>query len=105
MGAAATLEHELPLEAMWHAYRAPGLRPKRRVELDPSMDGALLNTRYYASSRGQFLKDDPAFLSLGIKAKLSKYHNRAIRRFFKILIEYRFTGSTSRNCKVSEPGG
>jgi RHS repeat-associated protein len=47
---------EVSLEAMWHAYK---------VEADSSIRVALLNARYYDSSRGQFLTEEPIYLALG----------------------------------------
>jgi hypothetical protein len=55
----AAVERETSLEAMWHAYRAFHFSPQSEVEANPSIRGALLNARYYDSSRGQFLSEDP----------------------------------------------
>ena len=55
MNYAAVVERETPLEAMWHAYRASDFSPPNQVEADPSIRGALLNTRYYDGCRGQLL--------------------------------------------------
>jgi RHS repeat-associated protein len=64
MNCAGVCERELSLEAMWRAYRASDFSSQNQVEADPSTRGALLNARYYDSSRGQFLSEDPIFLSL-----------------------------------------
>jgi ATP-dependent RNA helicase RhlE len=50
----ADIEGDTSLEAMWQAYRAFHFSPQNQVEADPSIRGALLNARYYDSSRGQF---------------------------------------------------
>jgi RHS repeat-associated protein len=59
----AEVDYERSLAAMWHAFRAARFRVPQSVEIDPSVVAALLNARYYDSSRAQFLTEDPIFLS------------------------------------------
>src|SRR6266480_3664080 len=60
-----TDDRELTLEAMWHGYRASNFARQYRVEIDTGVVQALLNARYYESTRGQFISQDPSFLSIG----------------------------------------
>ena len=54
--------YERSLEAMWHACRAARFAALNRIESDAGVVRALLQARYYDSSRGQFLSQDPVSL-------------------------------------------
>jgi RHS repeat-associated protein len=60
---AADLDCEQSLEAMRHAFRASKFARRNYVEIDAGVVHALLNARYYDSARGQFLSEDPVFLT------------------------------------------
>src|SRR5215467_13626393 len=53
------------LGAMWHAYRAAKKAHPSHVEIESGVVRGLLNARYYSSDRGQFISQDPSFLSVG----------------------------------------
>ena len=62
---AADVDREQSLAAMWHALRASNFAGRNQVEIDAGVVPALLNARYYHSARGQFLSQDPSFLTVG----------------------------------------
>jgi len=63
MVAVSDLEHVRSLDAMWHVYRASKPTAQTLVKIRTSVARDMLNARYYDSMRGQFLSQDPVFLS------------------------------------------
>jgi hypothetical protein len=63
--AVAKFNREQSLHAMWQAFRARSFADQQLVELDAGVVRDLLNARYYESTRGQFLSEDPSFLAVG----------------------------------------
>src|SRR5208337_2247918 len=63
MDVVANLEYARSLEATWRAYRTSRSIAQPLVETRTSVVCDLLNARYYDSTRGQFLSQDPIFLS------------------------------------------
>ena len=50
---------------MWHAFRVSNFVAEKHVVINHGVGRDLLNARYYESTRGQFLSQDPSFLSVG----------------------------------------
>ena len=63
MDVAADLEQVRSLDAMWRAFRASPSSAQTLVELRTSVVPDVLNARYYDSTRGQLLSQDPIFLT------------------------------------------
>ena len=61
---------DAPLAAMWHAYRAAECVVNNHCEICTSVVHALLQSRYYDSSRGQFVSEDPTSLAVGNPGQL-----------------------------------
>jgi RHS repeat-associated protein len=59
----ADLQHVRSLDAMSRALRASRSSAQTLVEIRTSVVRDMLNARYYDSTRGQFLSQDPIFLS------------------------------------------
>jgi RHS repeat-associated protein len=55
----AKFNREQSLRAMWQALRARHFADQQRVENDAGVVGNLLNARYYDSTRGQLVSQDP----------------------------------------------
>ena len=61
----ARFNREQSLHAMWHAFRARSFADQQLVEKNAGVVCDLLNARCYSSDRGQFISEDPSFLSVG----------------------------------------
>jgi hypothetical protein len=57
------------LHAMWQAFRARSFADQQLVENDAGVVLVLLNARYYESTRGQFLSQDPEFWRVGLRPR------------------------------------
>ena len=66
---------------MWHALRASNFAGRNRVEIDAGVVPALLNARYYESTRGQFIAQDPSFLSVGDPSQVKQLTGRDQQAF------------------------
>jgi hypothetical protein len=67
----AVAGRETALAAMWHAYRAAISSGRTTIEFDPSIEGALLNARYYNESERQLITEDLEALNvLGVQQHL-----------------------------------
>src|SRR5262245_7773811 len=65
MNVASVFDRERSLEAMWRSYRASDFVAQSNVALDTGVVRDLLNARYYNPTQGQFISQDPSFLSIG----------------------------------------
>jgi RHS repeat-associated protein len=77
----ATFNGEQSLHAMWQAFRARSFADQQLVENGAGVVGALLNARYYNSSQGQFLSQDPSFLAVGDTNQLKQVTGRDQQMF------------------------
>ena len=50
---------------MWQAFRATSFAHQQLVEINAGVVRGLLNARFYNPNQGQFISEDPSFLSIG----------------------------------------
>ncbi len=79
MNIVACRDREQSLNAMWRAYLAVTvLTDPNNTEKSPAIVGhAFLNARYYDLQRGQFLSEDPMFLTIGDTANTQRLTRRS----------------------------
>jgi RHS repeat-associated protein len=62
----ATVDRELSLHTMWHAFRVSNFVAQKHVVINHGVGRDLLNARYYSPSQGQFISQDPVFWEIGL---------------------------------------
>jgi len=77
MKATIACEREQSLQTMWFAYRASSFVAQNNDKIRTSVVQALLNSRFYDSQRGQFLSEDPTFLTIGDTAGTQRLTRRS----------------------------
>jgi RHS repeat-associated protein len=84
---------------MWHACRAAECVANNHNEIRTSVVHASLNARYYNSSRGQFISEDPTFLgirqNLGDPQSLNAYSYANDNPIIKKDPDGKFAGSAA----------
>jgi RHS repeat-associated protein len=74
------LDQKGSLNAIWYEYLSVKVllsNTKNSAKSDTNVGHAFLNARYYDSQRGQFLSEDPTFLTIGDCASTQRLTRRS----------------------------
>jgi RHS repeat-associated protein len=77
----ATVDRELSLHTMWHAFRVSNFVAQKHVVINHGVGRDLLNARYYNPNQGQFISQDASFLAVGDPALVKQVTGQDQRTF------------------------
>jgi RHS repeat-associated protein len=81
MNVATDFDRDRSLEAMWQAFRASSFAHQQLVAIDTGVVRDLLQARYYNPTQGQFISQDPSYLSIGDPNQLKSVTGQEQKQF------------------------